>query len=267
MTALLDKLEAIVRRELLSALRYRAGFVLELAGVLAEVAAFFFLARAIGPSFRPDGVEYFAFLLVGTSFYTFLLMGITIFVDSVRRAQLAGTMEALMTTATRGTTIILLDGLAAFVARAFHLFVGLAAGFILFGASLRNLNLPAFTLVLVLSLAVAIAIGMLAASVQVSTQKGSAAIWLFGSVTALLSGTMFPVSALPQLLQKLSWLVPITHSLTALRSSVLRGATFQELAEPVTVLAIYALVLMPLSFSVFAHALQTARKQGTLSLY
>lgn len=267
MTGVLDKLEAITRREVLSALRYRAGFALELLGVLAEVAAFFFLARAIGPGFRPDGVEYFPFLLVGTSFYTFLLMGVSIFVDTVRQAQMAGTMEVLMATSTPGLTVLLLDAVAAFIGRTFHLVFALAAGILLFRVPLVHANFAAFLVVFALSLAVAVGLGMIAAAIQVQTQKAGAALWLFGSVTALLTGMMFPVSALPPVLQKLSWLVPITHSLNGLRSSLLRGASFTDLAEPIAVLAGYAMVLIPLSFALFARVLRSARRNGTLSLY
>ncbi len=267
MVSLLDKLEAIARREVLSAVRYGAGFALELLGLLAEVAVFFFLARAIGPGFRPEGMGYFPFLLVGTSFYTFLLMGITVFVDSVRKAQVAGSMEVLMTTATPGATILLLDALAAFFARSLYLVFALAMGVLLFGMPMGHPNLPVFVTAFVLALAVGIGIGMIAAAIQVATQKASAAIWLFGSVTVLLTGAMFPISALPGFAQKLAWLVPITHALNAFRGSLLRGAGFRELLEPLLVLGVYAVVLLPASFALFAHVLGTARKNGTLSLY
>src|SRR5205807_8428931 len=87
MKGLLDKMAAILRRDLLSALRYRNGFLLTAFASAAELASFYFLARAIGPGFRPEGVEYFPFLLVGTGFYTFLVMGIHSFVLIVQEAQ------------------------------------------------------------------------------------------------------------------------------------------------------------------------------------
>src|SRR4029077_14277478 len=74
MKSTLDKLHAILRRDLLTATRHRSGFVVTLVGVFTELAAFYFLSRAIGPGFRPNGVEYFPFLLVGTGVYTFFVM-------------------------------------------------------------------------------------------------------------------------------------------------------------------------------------------------
>ena len=50
---LLDKTAAIVRRDLLTAIRYRTGFLITAAGAAAELAAFYYLSRAIGPGFAP----------------------------------------------------------------------------------------------------------------------------------------------------------------------------------------------------------------------
>ncbi|MFY9673442.1 MAG: hypothetical protein WAK13_03275, partial [Terriglobales bacterium] len=66
MSGLIDKLAVILRRDLLTALRHRSGFVVTLVGLFTELTAFYYLSRAIGPGFRPDGVAYFPFLLVGT---------------------------------------------------------------------------------------------------------------------------------------------------------------------------------------------------------
>src|SRR5436305_13908121 len=98
MKGLLDKMAAILRRDLLSVLRYRNGFLLTAFASAAELASFYFLARAIGPGFRPEGVEYFPFLLVGSGFYTFLVMGVHSFLLIVLDAALTGTLEGLLST-------------------------------------------------------------------------------------------------------------------------------------------------------------------------
>lgn len=103
---LLDKTAAIVRRDLLTAVRYRTGFLITGAGAAAELAAFYYLSRAIGPGFRPEGVDYFPFLLVGTGFYTFLVMGINAFLVIVQEAQQTGTLEILMTTSTPAPVLV-----------------------------------------------------------------------------------------------------------------------------------------------------------------
>src|SRR5258707_12594754 len=112
MISTLDKLHAILRRDLLTAVRHRSGFVVTLAGVFTELAAFYFLSRAIGPGFRPNGVEYFPFLLVGTGFYTFFVMSAQSFLSSVQEAQQTGTLEVLMSTSTAPAELFILSSIS-----------------------------------------------------------------------------------------------------------------------------------------------------------
>src|ERR1700678_3443464 len=109
MTSTFDKLRAILRRDLLTAIRHRSGFVVTLVGVFTELAAFYFLSRAIGPGFRPGGIEYFPFLLVGTGVYTFFVMSTQAFLGAVQEAQQTGTLEVLMTTSTRRHRVLSLS--------------------------------------------------------------------------------------------------------------------------------------------------------------
>jgi len=262
-----DKVAVIARRDLLTATRYRAGFWSHIIATLAEITGFYFLARAIGPDYRPDGISYFPFLLVGTSLYGFLLMGTNAFLDSVREAQWSGTMEVLMTTSTPGPVIVLLTAISAYGRRIFDLLLYLALGFLLFRVSLAHLNVAAALVVFVLSLLLAVAFGIGAAAIQVATQKGSGLLWLFGSVVWLMSGTMFPVSALPVWVQRISWLIPLTYSVDGLRAALLRGASLAEMPRLISVLAVYAVVLIPASLYLLSAALRYARMRGTLSFY
>lgn len=266
MPSLLDKLLAIWRRDLLIALRYRTGVWMPVLALLAEMVAFYYLARAIGPGFRPEGMDYFPFLLIGTGFYGFFVVGISAFVSAVHDAQVSGTMEVLMTTSTPGPVIVFLTAASVFVERTLYLALYLGLGLWLFRVPL-HLNLAGCAVVFLLSLAVAVAMGIAAAAVQVMLQKGSAVVWLFSSIAWLLTGMTFPVEVLPPPLRKLAALIPVTHSLDGLRMAMMKGASWADLKAPIVALAAFAVLLLPLSLWLFARALHRARVQGTLSFY
>jgi ABC-2 type transport system permease protein len=263
-TGLLDKTVVIVRRDILTAMRYRTGFVLGGAGAITELAAFYYLSRAVGPGFRPEGVEYFSFLLVGTGFYTFLLMGVHAFLQTVQEAQLTGTLEVLMTTSTSPPVLVFLSAMSAFAANTVTLAFYLIAG-VVFGAPLRP-NVVSSLAVFALSVVVAAAIGLLAAALQLAVQKGSAVVWVLGSVW-FLTGTLFPVQTLPKVLRDLAQLIPITHSLEGMRLALLEGASLSGVGHELMILASFALVLVPCSLLVFSWTLRRARLEGTLSFY
>lgn len=263
---LLDKTAAIVRRDLLTAVRYRTGFLITGAGAAAELAAFYYLSRAIGPGFRPDGVDYFPFLLVGTGFYTFLVMGINAFLVIVQEAQQTGTLEILMTTSTPAPVLVFLSAISAFAGNTVQLLFYLGAGLLLFGTPLHA-NILACVVIFALSLTIAVAIGILAAAMQLAIQKGSALVWLLGSGAWFMTGTLFPVATLPQPLWVLAQLIPITHSLDGMRMALLQGANWSALAGEIGLLALFSLALLPFSLLVFSGTLRRARLQGTLSFY
>jgi len=267
MLQLADKLLAITRRDLLTAVRYRTGFLLHGAGMLVEIVTFYYLARAVGPQFHPDGIAYFPFLLVGASYATFLGTGVSAFVHAVREAQVSGTMEVLMATATPPHQIVLLTVLSTYGAYLASTLVFVGAGLVLFRVPLGHPNVSGTLLVLLLSVLTAFALGIFAASFQVITQKGTAVLWLLNAATAFLTGTMFPVSVLPRVLQKLSLLIPVTYSLDGLRLALFRGAGLRELASPLLALVIFSAVLLPLSILSFSWAVRRAKLEGSVAFY
>ena len=261
-----DKLHAILRRDLLTAIRYRSGFVVTMVGGLTELAAFYFLSRAIGPAFRPNGVEYFPFLLVGTGLYTFFIMSAQSFLSSVQEAQQTGTLEVLMTTSTAPAELIVLSSISAFSGNLVNLLIYLLAGVAVFGASTQA-NLLACIVVMILSAAVALAFGIIAATLQVAFQKGSAVLWLLGSGLWFLSGAMFPLHSLPRPLEMLARALPVTYAIDGLRRAMLGRESVTMLAPTLTILAVFACVLLPLSLAALSLSLRRARRDGTLSFY
>jgi len=265
-SSMVDKLLAILRRDLLTAIRYRSGFLMTLFGLFIELAAFYYLSRAIGPGFRPDGIEYFPFLLVGTGVYTFFVMSAQAFLNAVQQAQQTGTLEVLMTTSTAPAELLILSAISAFAGTLLNLVVYLVGGVAVFRAAIHA-NFFSCLVVLVLSLGVALAVGIMAATFQVAFQKGSALIWLLGSGLWFLSGTMFPVQSLPYPLALIARAVPFTYAIDAMRGALIEGRSLGDMAPTVATLATFAVVLLPLALGSLSLSLRQARRCGTLSLY
>jgi len=266
-TLLFDKLRAVVRRDLLTALRYRRAYWMMWLGIALELASFYYLARAVGPGFRPEGMDYYSFLLAGTALYTFLLLGVNAFVDAVHEAQASGTMEVLMSTSTTPAVTIGLSAISTVAGRLLHAVVYIALGAFLFAVPLP-LPDPAATLaVLLLSTLLVVAIGILGAALQVWLQRGNALVWLLGAAGTLLTGAMFPVSALPDWLQAVARAIPLTYALSAFRTVLLQRGTLADVALPLGVLALYVAVLIPLSLAVFSFVIRNARRDGSLAWY
>ena len=265
--SLCDKALAILHRDLLIAVRYRSGFVITAAGSLAQLAAFYYLARAVGPGFRPEGLDYFPFVLVGTGLFSFLISGMNSFVQIVQEAQQGGTLEILMSTSTPGSVVLFLSAVSALTGHTLRLLFYLGAGFFLFGVSVKALSLAGFVVILALSVTSAVSIGIAAAAVQLAIQKGSAVLWLFSSTSWLTTGALFPLAALPVPVRNAAQWIPITHALQGMRLALLQGAPLKSLLPEISVLSLFSLALLPASLWLFSWTLRRARLQGTLSYY
>lgn len=262
---ILDKAAAVLKKDVLMSLRYRNGVLMNLVAPVAQLTMFYYLARAVGPQFRPDGMPYFLFLLVGTGFYTFLLSGIHSFFHTIQESQQTGTLEVLMTTATPAPVLVGLSALSAFAGGLVQLLLYTAGGILIFHPQV-HVSGAACGIVLLLSLLIAGAIGMVAAGLQIAIHKGSAALWVFGSSAWVLAGTLFPVSVLPRPVQVLAQLLPLTHVLNAMRMAMLEQPS-ARLVQEIGILAVFCVFSIPASVCFFSWTVRRARQYGTLSFY
>jgi ABC-2 type transport system permease protein len=261
-----DKARAVLKKDLLTAVRHRNGFVFNLVAPAVQLATFYYLSRAVGPQFRPDGMPYFSFLLIGTGFYTFLIAGMYAFLRSIQEAQQSGTLEVLMTTSTSPAALLSLSAVSAFSAAFVQLAIYVGAGALLFTPEF-TFDLFECTLVLIVSFLIAAAIGIFAAALQISIHKGPAVVWALGSTSWLLAGTLFPAAVLPGPVRVLSALLPFTHCLTAMRLATSQPVVSISLRNEVGILVLFALGLLPTSVVFFAWVVRRARQLGTLSFY
>lgn len=262
---IVEKIIAVLKKDAITAVRYRNGFVLSSLAQVAQLATFYYLARAIGPQFRPEGMPYFLFLLIGTGFYTFLLSGTHGFLKTIQESQQTGTLEVLLTTATPAAVLVSLGALSAFGESLLQFVVYTGAGVFLF-APILHVSVAGCLLAFGFSILSAFAIGLFAAGMQISMHKGSAVLWVLGSGAWLMSGTLFPVTALPKPVQMVSYVIPFTHSLAAMRLALL-GGSFPDVAREIGILALFALFLVPAGVMFFSWMVRRARQNGTLSFY
>lgn len=264
------KLGAFVRRDLAEAASYKLSFVFSLFGILFSSATFFFISRLIAPgavSLAGYGGDYFSFAMIGIAFSGLLGIFQEGLPQVVRGAQVSGTFEALLVTRTSMPVILFGSSLYGLLFALLRTAVHLGLAMAVFGMRLGAVNVPALLLVLVLTAACFLSLGMLSASFTLVYKLGNPVSWLFGSVSGLLGGMLFPVSVLPAWLRPLSSVLPVTHSLEGLRLSLLASAPLGRVLPSIAALAAFSAVLLPLGFWTFRLALRKAKKDGTLTQY
>lgn len=262
---------AFLRRDLLIAWSYRFQFFAQLGSMVTTMLVFFFLGKLITPQQAPQlvayGGDYFAFSLVGLAFADYLMLSVNGFASEIRKGQLEGTFEALLTAPIPSLGILLYASLSSFLFTTLRIVLYLAVG-VLFFQMHWNLQSPGLLLFIFLLMVCAFwGIGLISATFVLLFKQTSPITWLFGPVSGLLGGVMFPVELLPGWLKWIAELLPITWSLGALRKILLNGATLTDLYLDCCVLIIFAILFLVLGIKVFRKGLQHAQKEGSLVHY
>jgi ABC-2 type transport system permease protein len=260
-----------LRRDFKEQMSYRLSFVLQFFGMLFSSSSFYFVSQLLGASatqyLGSYGGDYFSFVLIGIAFVGYQGVALHSFAGVVQSAQSTGTLEAMLVTPTRLSTILFSSSLWNFVFTSFRVLLYILLGVFVFGADLRNANVLAGFVVLCLTIVTLSGIGILSACFVMVFKRGNPVDFLFGSLSTLLGGVYYPIEVLPSWLQILARLFPLTYSLEAMRRALLVGESLADLWREVTVLAAFSVLLLPLSLIAFRYAVRQAKRDGSLTQF
>jgi ABC-2 type transport system permease protein len=269
--SLLRILGAFFSRDLRIQASYPLALALELLSILISAASIFFVGRLVGSgvgnAMAPYGGSYFSFALVGMALLTLQQLALGYFAKAIREGQLTGTLEAMLATRTSVGAILVGGCQWPYFLALLKVLFFLAAGLVLFSLELSQARLLPFSVFLALTVLAEGGLGLLSASFILAFQRGDPIRFVIGALSALLAGTVYPVSVLPPSLQDLSLLLPLTHGLEGIRGALLRGETLQDLHHQATALLLLAAILMPVGIFAFSRAIRYAKKNGTLGQY
>ncbi|HSE84408.1 MAG TPA: ABC transporter permease [Thermodesulfobacteriota bacterium] len=271
MLASIQKPLAFIQRDFINETTYRFSFLTQFFGILVSTLTFFFVAKLlkdVGASYmKPYGGSYFSFVLIGVAFFSYLGVSLQSLSKSIREGQMLGTLEALLVTQTEIPTILVCSSLYGFLWSSFRVAVYLLLGVFAFGVDIGNANVAGALLILVLTIVSFSSLGIISASFIMVLKKGDPVSWVFTGLSSLLGGLYYPISILPDWLQSISYLLPITYSLEGMRFALLKGYSLNELLPCILPLVIFSVIMVPLSVVIFGYAVKRAKRDGTLTQY
>lgn len=260
-----------LRRDYAIEFSYKLSFMMQFIGIFLNVFMFYFMSQLVDgdsqPALAQYGGDYFAFVLIGIAFSLYFTIALSSFAKNLREAQTTGTLEAMLLTPTDMSTIILSSALWDYLFTTLRVFVYLAVGRFVFNADIGGGNYLGALVVLLLTIVAFSGLGVIAASFIMVTKRGDPVTTIFGGIGLLLGGVYYPVEMLPSWLQVFSALIPVTYALRALRNALLNDASWSVLLPDIGILALFCLILIPLSLFIFSQAVRWAKTDGTLAHY
>ncbi len=204
--------------------------------------------------------DYLTFAGPATALLLFVLAVMLSAAGVVARARRNGVFDALMLTAATPVSVAL--GMVAYPAASMLLRTLLACGLLLaLGVAPLGWGMLAALVSLALAFAVAVTAAML---LQAAAVVGAGVLRLGVLVAiagALLSGALFPLSAIPGTLASVTELLPFRAMVQAIRLSY-SGAPPASLTQAWTTLLLWLALLVPLSWMALEAAHRRARRLG-----
>jgi ABC-2 type transport system permease protein len=255
---------AFLRRDVGIITSYRVPFAGELVGAIAVVAEFALISRLVPQEEVPGG--YFSFVTVGLIVTAFLAAGVTVLAASIRQEQVQGTLEVMLCAGLSPRRLA--SGLSAYplvAASARGLVYGVLAA--LAGAGFSDANWPLAVVSLALGSVSFIGLGLFAvALVLLFKQAQAVSTWIVSMLT-FFAGALFPLSLLPEWVQRLAMLSPVTQALDLARRAILSGESLGEVRGAVLALAVTSVLLVVCGVAALSGGLRRARRTGALGQY
>ena len=249
---------------------YRAQVALTLVGWLVPVFLYFVLSDFLGAGALDaaslQGATYVAFFVVGLAFQGFVTNLVGLLAQRIRSEQMMGTLELVFLSPTRPGSVLFYSSLFGLLLNLLAAWVILVVGVGVLGVHLV-VNAPVFALAVVLLAVSSSGLGFIAAAFILWTKQGNPVGLFFSIFTQFFAGVLFPVAFLPASIRWLSYSIPLTFGLEALRSSLLAGGSFAANGGSLLRMVAYAAVTIPLGLALFHWTLVRTKEDGTMATY
>jgi ABC-2 type transport system permease protein len=181
--------------------------------------------------------------LIGTILY---MVTAILTASSIVRERERGTIEQLIVTPIRSWELVVGKIIPYVLIALFNTLETVLIGSWWFGVPIRS------SLVLILALSslfllTSLGIGLLASTMANTQQEAMITVFATMLPALMLSGYIFPIEAMPQWLQVVTYFIPLRYYLTIIRSLLLKGVGIQSLQTEIIALFIFGFGLMTLA--------------------
>jgi len=186
---------------------------------------------------------------------------------SIQSERWMGTIDVLFLTPASRISILLGNGLSSLIEGSWWICGVFILSWMIFGIDIAIVSLPAVIITLISTMLALISLGVFFASFFILTRAAEQFAVSFQAPIRYFAGVAFPVSALPQFLQFVSYMLPITYGIQALRRTVLAGATIPSLLKELSLLYLFAGIFLIAGYYLLRIMENKAKKDGSLYHY
>lgn len=265
----LEVSQAFIHIGFITSTSYPLSFASDQLATLAPVVTYYFVAQLLAVPSANVGGDYYTFVIIGLLTARLLAGGLRGVGDELEDAVREGRFESLLIQPVpwRALPVGLVQWpiIWRLVNAAVAAVVALA-----FGVRFRWEGIPVAIIVVLLGATATMAIGNIAAGVKLLAKRTDPILTFYSIGVLIFAGVAYPVQLLPHYIRIISYAIPETYVISALRKLLMPGG--ESLPGPsatgvILGLVLFNLIVFPLSLWLFGRTLEYGRKTGLLGGY
>jgi ABC-2 type transport system permease protein len=272
----LKAMKAVLRRDLKLYWSYKGWVVISVINPLAwffmNVYSYLGLgntqtASSAISSYGGIEMNFVGFIMIGTIVYLLyrsLLWGAGM---SMERERWQGTLEMLFLAPVSRITILIAAGISSMITSSWWLIYILVVGWFLSPFTFNVSNWFVVVLCFGAVIMALVALGIFFASFFILTRAADQLATALQSPIRFFTGVATPVAALPSALQAISYAVPVTWGIAAVRIATLAGGDITVIIPDLLALLALTFILILMGYYTVGRLERSAKRVGTLAFY
>ena len=201
------------------------------------------------------GGSSFDFVAPGIIAMNVMMSGLTALGAALARERESGTLDGILMSPISRASIILGKTVSHTIRNLFQGGITIAIAVLIFGVTIRG-NPLLIVFILILGTISFLGLGIIATAIAKEQESAQLILGLLQFPMMFLSGVLFPIEQMPQILQTVSKVLPLTYAVEALRKVMILGVGFEAIILPITILVILGVVTMTLGVPLFERAVK-----------
>jgi len=266
---------AVARREWTIFLRYPSWVIALFIWPMIFPMAYLLTARALSgvdgsglAQFQLNtGVsDYIGYIAVGTTIWMWQNIVLWEVGFSLRNEQMRGTLESNWLSPTWRFAFLMGSTLPQMVSMAMFMTVSALEFALIFGVHFGG-SLWMSLLVLLVSIPSIYGLGFAFASVVITAKEANAFVFLVRGLVMIFCGITYPVTLLPEWMRSVTYILPQTYVIHAMRLAALSPVTLADLLPDILPLLFFGIFWLTAGYLLFNWMERRARRTGAIGQY
>ncbi len=202
----------------------------------------------------PGNPNYFEFVAPGIMAMIVMTAVLTGLAASISREKEQGTLDGILISPINRLAIVLGKALSQSIRGLVQGAIVLLLAFLLFGVTVHG-NILLVALLLVLGIFSFVGLGILVSAIATEQETATQLLFMFQFPMLFLSGVFFPIALMPNFMQKIAHVIPLTYAINAIRKVMVLGAGFTAVRTEFLILLIFGVVTLAISVPVFKRVI------------